>query len=367
MVTARDFNELDKYAGSWNLLAFNSPHQHPVLTHSWISTYLKTSIPGGQKWFCLFAFDNNELVGVLPLIANEHRFLGGRYMSLQTPVHPHTMAVDFLFREDYGNRVIRLFAGFLNGMRPRVIRFKMNMVAYNSPSLDILKRGIDQIHSCFYPYSQVSIVPVEGSYNEYKKGLSRKFVANLRRSYSKLEKLGDISFTVINGGADVRENLLSFAAVEQSGWKGRKGTAVRYKFWRFFEELVINMGKREWLQWYFLNSGDKRIAGYLTIPFGRSVFIFKTGYDEEYHNCSPGSLLTEKMLEHIFSSGKYDVINFFSDFKWLLRWNVEQKPYYNVLISFDNPISIIFGRIPSAIFAGSPLVRRLKAFVMRKK
>ncbi len=364
--SVRTFDGLDKYADSWNLLALNFPHQHPVLTHSWISAYLKTSLAGGETWFCLFAFDKNELVGVLPLLTSEIGFLRGRYLSLQTPVHPHTMAVDFLFREEYGKRVIRLFAGYLNDLRPRVIRFKMNQVAYNSPSLDILKEGIDQIYTSYYPYSHVSIIPVEGTFNEYKKGLSKKFVSNLRRSRNKLEKLGDLSVTVIDEGGDARENLLSFAAVEQSGWKGRKGTAVKYMFWRFYEELVDNMGKREWLQWYFLNSGNKRIAGYLTIPFGRSVFIFKTGYDEEYHACSPGSLLTEKMLEHIFSTGKYDVVNFFTDYEWLSRWKVEQKPYYNVLISFNNPLSLVLARVPSAIFARSQLVRRLKALVIRR-
>ena len=362
----RDFDGLDKYADSWNLLALNAPNQHPVLTHSWISAYLKTSLVSEETWFCLFAFDKNELVGVLPLIAREHRLLRGRYLSLQTPVHPHTMAVDFLFREEYGKRVIRLFAGYLNDLRPRVIRLKMNQVAYNSPALAILKEGIEDVHASYYPYSHVSIIPVEGSFDEYKKRLSKKFISNLRRSGKKLEELGNLSVTVINEGGDARENLESFAGIEQSGWKGRKGTAVKYMFRRFFEELVENMGKREWLQWYYLNSDNKRIAGYLTIPFGRSIFIFKTGYDEEYHACSPGSLLTEKMLEHIFSTGKYDVVNFFTDYEWLLRWNVEQKPYYNVLISFNNPVSLVLARIPSAIFARSQLVRKLKALVIRR-
>ncbi len=40
----RSFDGLDKYADSSNLLALNAPQQHPVLTHSWISAYLKTSL-----------------------------------------------------------------------------------------------------------------------------------------------------------------------------------------------------------------------------------------------------------------------------------------------------------------------------------
>ena len=363
--TARTFDEIDKYADEWNLLALNAPQQHPVLTHAWISAYLKSCVKEGESWFCLFAFDQNDLVGVLPLLAIERRFLGNKYLLLRTPNDPHTMGVDFLFKENYGQRVIQYFADYLNNMRPGVIRLTMVQMQWNSPTFGVLEEGIRGIYSYSYPNGHVSIIPVEGSFDDYKKRLSKNFIGNIRRSGNRLKRLGNFSVTVISDESDARENLLSFASIEQTGWKGRQGTTIKDKFWVFFEDFVQNFDEQGWIKWYFLNVENKKIAGWLSIPFGRSVVVFKTGYDENYRTYSPGSILTEKMIEDILSTGKYDVINFLTDFDWFSPWKMERKPYYITVFAFNNLPSFFKTRIPFAIYSKFPLLRRLKTILSR--
>ena len=358
--SVQTFEELDNYAETWDLLALNAPRQHPVLTHAWISAYLKTSMPTGESWFCLFAFDEQELVGVLFLLSKETRFFGRTCLLLQTPKHPHTKWLDFLVKEQYENRVIQLFADYLNELRPKVLRLTMSQVADYSPTIGILKNGIRGLHPYFQPHGCESVIPVEDSFDNYKKGLPNKLKGNLRRSNNSLKKLGSCNVIVIREDSDAREELLRFAGIEGSGWKGVAGTAIKYKFQEFFEQLVQNMGHKNWLQWYFLESENRRIAGYLVIPFGRSAIILKTGYDEEYKTLSPGAVLTEKMIEHIFSTGDYDVINFLTDYKWLLRWNVEQNQYYRIVIGFDNRFSLFSTRIIHSVYEKIPLVKKLR-------
>jgi len=363
--SARTLDELDKYADSWDLLALHAPRQHPVLTHAWISAYLKTSLPSGESWFCLFAFDGQELVGVLLLLSKETRFFGRKCLRLHTPKHPHTKWLDFLIKEKYENRVIQLFADYLNNLRPRVIRLTMNQVVCNSPTIGILKKGVRGLHPEFQPRGYESVIPVKGSFMNFKEGLPNKLKGNLRRSNNSLKKLGDYNVIVIGKNSDAREELLSFSEIEKSGWKGRAGTAITYKFWDFFEQLVQNMDKKNWLKWYFLESVNKRIAGYMVIPFGRSAIILKTSYDEEYRTLSPGAVLTEKMIEHIFSTGDYDVISFLTDFNWLLRWNVEQNQYYRIIIGFDNWLSVLSTRILYNIDEKIPVVKKMMLFPYR--
>jgi hypothetical protein len=257
----RTFEELDKFADEWDLLALNAQQQHPALSHAWISAYFKSSLKEGETWFCLFAFDNNNLVGVLPLLSRESRFLGNKCLLLNTPKDSHTMSVDFLFKEKYGKKVIQLFARYLNALRPRVIRLRINKIAYNTPTFNAIAEGIYGVYPSYYQSGYTAIIPVEWSLNDYKNRLSKKFLGNVRRSGNRLQKLGDFSVSVINDRKNARENLLSFACIEKSGWKGRKGTAINDKFWAFFEEFVQNMCEKGWLKWYFLNLGDKRIAG----------------------------------------------------------------------------------------------------------
>ena len=363
--TARTLDEIDKYAEAWDLLALQAPQQHPTLTHAWISAYLKSCVKKKESWFCLFAFDKNDLVGVLPLLARERRYLGNKYLLLRTPNDPHTMAVDFLFKEKYGNSVIKLFIGYLNNIHPRVIRLTMVQMQWNSPTFGVLEEGISGIYSFSYQNGHVSIIPVEGNFDDYKKKLSKKIIEVVRRSGNKLHRLGNFSITITTNESDARENLLSLANLEQSGWKGKEGTAIKDKFWKFFELLVHNLDNEGWLKWYFLNIDGKKIAGWLSIPFGRSVVALKTGYNEEYRSCSPGSILTEKMIEDIFLTGKFNDINFLTDFGWYSLWKMERKPYYITVFAFNNLPSFFKTRIPFAIYSKFPLLRRLKTILSR--
>ena len=357
------FNEIGNYAESWDMLAINAKQQHPVMTHAWISSYLKTCLKEGESWFCLFAFENDDLVGVLPLLAREYSFLMKRYLMLRTPRDNHTMAVDFLFRENYGKRVIQLFTNYLNGIYPRVIRLQMR-ISYRSETLKILNdfHGMSAIS---YPYRNASIIRIEGSFCNFRKCLSKKFIGNLRRSNNSLKKLGNISFRVINNGKESRESFKRFTIMENSGWKGAKRSSIKDKYWGFFDELIRNLAKKNLLEWYFLEAGDQDLAGYMIIPFGRTIYIFQTCFNEEFRSHSPGVVLTDKMLEYIFATGKYDEINFMGDPKWLLRWKVDLKPYNIVTISFSNPASFFLTHIPYLLYSNLRYARKMNKIIRR--
>ncbi len=363
--SVRTLEELDAHADAWNLLALNNSNQHPVLTHAWISAYLKTSMKPNMSWFCLFAFDGQKLVGVLLLLSRETRFFGRKCLLLHTPKTPHTKWVDFLFMRKYEKSVIQLFSDYLNDMRPRVIRVTMTQVVYKSPTIDLLKRGIRGFYPQFQPFGYESVIPVNGTFLNYKESLPSKLKGNLRRSNNALKKLGNYDVVVAGESSDARHELLQFVDIEKSGWKGKAETAIKFKHWEFFEQLVQNLSQKNWLRWYYLESDKKRIAGYLTIPFGRSIVILKTGYNEEYRTLSPGAVLTEKMIEHIFASGEYEVINFLTDYNWLLRWNVEQNQYYRIVIGLNNWLSLLSTRIPYFFFDKTPLVQKLLHFRFR--
>src|SRR2546425_1250296 len=57
-------------------------------------------------------------------------------------------------------------------------------------------------------------------------GLKRKFKANLRNRERRLQALGDVAFAVARPGSEQRAALETFYALEASGWKGERGTAI---------------------------------------------------------------------------------------------------------------------------------------------
>ncbi|MCA1760809.1 MAG: GNAT family N-acetyltransferase, partial [Bacteroidales bacterium] len=164
------------------------------------------------------------------------------------------------------------------------------------------------------------------------------------------------------------DDLNLFLKIEGSGWKGKAGSAISSKEHNriFFKHLCEELTARKWMEWYFLKAEDNYIAGYMTIVFGKSCYIFKTGYNEEYHKCSPGSLLTDIMLEEIFAKKEIDEINFYSDYKWLNNWNLTEYTYYNLRIAFNTPVSLIATGIPMFIFSRLKWIRKTHAYLLKK-
>jgi hypothetical protein len=87
---------LEPYRDEWNRLALAAPQKLPMLSHAWVSSYLENFLNPNETWCCIFAFDGDQLVGLLPVIITPFRILGFSRPRLATPFNLHTFSVDFV-------------------------------------------------------------------------------------------------------------------------------------------------------------------------------------------------------------------------------------------------------------------------------
>ncbi|MFP3435315.1 hypothetical protein SB781_36755, partial [Paraburkholderia sp. SIMBA_061] len=59
-----------------------------------------------------------------------------------------------------------------------------------------------------------------------RNALAPHHLREMNRQWRQLEKLGPLSYAVTRQPADVRYRMEEFLALEASGWKGRKRTAL---------------------------------------------------------------------------------------------------------------------------------------------
>ena len=64
IITARSLEALRPRAGEWNDLAFQAEQQLPKLAYAWVEPYLEHRVGEGESWFCVFAYEGEELAGV---------------------------------------------------------------------------------------------------------------------------------------------------------------------------------------------------------------------------------------------------------------------------------------------------------------
>lgn len=365
--TVRTHEELRPHAEAWNDLAFNAPYRLPDSSHAWTASYLEHQLEIGESWFCLFAYEQSSLVGVLPVIITPFKRTGRPYHKFRTPYNNQTASVDFLIKPGLEKKVIPLFLDRLRQIEPACFSFEMRRLPEGSPVLEIMGKGLKG----FFPVSvfagQGSFIQVKGSFERYKARLRPKFKRNLRRQAQKIASLPGLSVSYLTGKAIASEELDRFMQVEASSWKGKVGSAINQdvSLISFYKTLTSRLRALGRLEWHFLEAESKTIAATLAIRVNRSIVLLKTCYDEAYSAYSPGTYLFEKIFEQVFQSGEVDELNFLTDYSWNRNWQVIKRSYYDLFLYPSKPLSILAGFLPLKIRLGLhqwPALRRVYRF-----
>jgi CelD/BcsL family acetyltransferase involved in cellulose biosynthesis len=148
-------------------------------------------------------------------------------------------------------------------------------------------------------------IPLEGDFETYESTLSRNRRKALRRHRRKLEGEGELEFEVHDGRADLERLLEDLFAVEASGWKGERGTAIssRPETQRFYTEVATWAAERGWLRLAFYRLDGRPIACDLALLQGGVWYTLKAGFDEDLRAFGPGALLLRDEIAHCCELG----------------------------------------------------------------
>lgn len=355
--------ELEPLADAWNQLALAVPRPFPMSSHAWIYTFLEHCLKPGERWTCLLARDNGELVGVLPLvIAPRGRTLGG--VCLRIPVDLHTFSVDILAAPGRAAEVIPLLLSAIERFVPSWSSLRMSRLPRLSPTLSIIERGIPGLRAVSFYDGDGSSIQLEGGGEAYAAGISRKFRRNLANARNRLAELRDVEYQRVEGPQATSAHLDLFAELEAAGWKGRAGSAIKSSptLLAFYTALTRRLGEIGWLQWFFLRAEGKVIAAKLNVRFGPSLVMCKITYDEAYSRYSPGNLLMEQDIEDVGQSGTIERIDLVADAHWLSHRNPHMEPYYHIRLYPSRSVPFLAGYLPFKIkrfFADLPPLARM--------
>ena len=165
-------------------------------------------------------------------------------------------------------------------------------------------------------------VDIDGDWTRYQRGLGGKLVADLRRRRRRLGESGSISVEVADGSERLDQLLAEGLALEPSGWKAARGSAIasRSETSRFYREVAGWAAERGWLRLAFLRLDRRPLAFQFGIEDNGMYSFLKGGYDPAYQRFAPGRLLAHAMIERAFSAGlqRFDFCG--GDEPWKLDW-----------------------------------------------
>lgn len=158
----------------------------------------------------------------------------------------------------------------------------------------------------FEPYARPALVPDAGA---ARMGyVAARFAKERRRRLEALPRridreVGPLEITVARTPGDVAEALETFMAVEASGWKGRRGTAIgaRDHTAAFFRESMGALASTGSAEIVTMRVPDGPVAVALLARADGRVWFYKTAYDERFARYSPGFALDLVVTDHLLA------------------------------------------------------------------
>jgi CelD/BcsL family acetyltransferase involved in cellulose biosynthesis len=134
-----------------------------------------------------------------------------------------------------------------------------------------------------------------------REALGSKKLKELRRQRQRLAEHGEVRFDAARSPDEVASAIETFLALEASGWKGRRGTALVQvegdaAFIRRATKALASTGQCEIVT---LRTGDTPVAAGIVLRHQSRAFFFKLGVDERFAKYSPGVQLTLELTRHL--------------------------------------------------------------------
>ncbi len=149
------------------------------------------------------------------------------------------------------------------------------------------------------PYQRPMLHSIEDGQSYLQNSLSKNHLREMRRQFRLLSELGPVSYNVARQPEEIRLRMEEFLALEASGWKGRKRSAMITDRLRaaFAREAITNLAEADQVRIHTLDLNGSAVASMVVFIMAGEAYTWKTAYDETYARFSPGKLLMADLTE----------------------------------------------------------------------
>lgn len=306
----------------WNHAVARAQIPHPFLRHEWIRTWWD-SFGGARRLHVIVVRDQGRIVAIAPLMRESATMYGVPVRRIALIANDHTPRVDVIVTERQDDAYRAIWRVLLQEAE-RWDVLQLTQLPRSSPSLEQFSKlaAAANLHTGVWQSSNSPYLPLTGTWDEYWASLGSKFRGNIRNRLSRLTRIGEPSLETLTGPAQIEAACGDAWRLEASGWKHDEGTSIGSdaNVQRFYSLLAERATERGWLRLLFLTVGGRRIAMSYGACYDGRLFLFKTGYDPEYHACSPFKLLTYFAIQDAYARGLREIDFLGESEPWKQEW-----------------------------------------------
>jgi CelD/BcsL family acetyltransferase involved in cellulose biosynthesis len=338
-----DFIPLEPF---WNDLLRRSSVDDPFLTFDWQYSWWKHYGEGKELWL-LVAREGECLVGILPLMLIPNYKRGFQAKILYLVGRGDIDHGGFIVPEGRGD-VAAAFGEYLAANDRTWDIFQLNNIRKDGqdlkPFFDALPNSKFTIE--ITQESSHYFLPLDGKWEDIQKRLPdrlRRMIKNRGAQFSNQMQGRFVNLT----GTHIAMN--EFNALLETARKGRYSHLYETdNDCQFHQTLVSTMGSKGWIGVTLLYLDEKIIAYRYGFLYQNKFFDWRTGYDPQFSDLSPGTLLLGKSIEQFVNMGlqEFDFLRGESAYKQ--QWTAQTRSYLNYqIVRRWRWSELIFVRLPA--------------------
>lgn len=238
-----------------------------------------------DAWTAAFAGGRGCTVAGLRLMADTARIGPIRYRRLRSATNAHSVSYDLPAPAPDPRALVTALEA---GGRADVIR--LDYLPEGSALAQAFARAAPAARH--QPHALAPVADCRRSYDAWLGDRSKRSRTRLRREFRAVEAMG-MRFALADRGDAIDPLLDEIFRVEQSGWKGRAGTAILDDpaAHAFYTDLARRAAAAGALRLALLRHEGRIVAFEYGVLGGRRLFLLKVGYDETLAHLSIGHVL----------------------------------------------------------------------------
>jgi CelD/BcsL family acetyltransferase involved in cellulose biosynthesis len=339
-ITVRHISSIEEFEGlreKWGDLVRQHEEKTAFLSWEWLYAWWK-HYQGGKELWLITAWRDDTLIGIAPLMLYTVRKHGLRFRLLQTLGTPNIDQSDFIALGNDTEIIIAL-TDYILSQKNKFDAINLNEFKQEASAFQIIKKRLEgaglfaKVKTNYHFH-----IPIQGTWEQYLRSLSK----NTRRSIEKRMRRAQETFKVslkYYRGKDVRpEHFETIFEINKTGHFSDKYKSENER--GFLRELTTTISSRHWMEVAFLLLNDRPIAYEYGFNVAGRFEDWRTGYDGEYREHAPGTLLLVLLLKEMHEHGCYYDLDFLrGEYEYKEHWKPLKRAYDSLIVIRPGQIS----------------------------
>jgi CelD/BcsL family acetyltransferase involved in cellulose biosynthesis len=314
----RDFNAFLRLEPVWDRLLAASDADSLYMTFDWFRFYWRFFEKNSEMLVFVLNQDG-EPVAIVPLMRVRMFWRAIPHTALTFIANYYSNTAGII--DVSGTNVLGPVLARLGSSGPRFDVFYVNFLPEGSATHRMFRESLGSLQLPLreLPGDTSPYILLPASWDEYFKGRNKHFRHNYNRMVRTFEESGEYALRSYSRPGELPGAWEKVLEISRRTWKYKNGSAIANSPARsgFYRKCAEWAAERGWFRLLVMEHKEKPVAFCYDLPYKKTLFSNKSGFDESYAKLSPGTYVICRSIRDAIAAGfaTYDLMGRDEEYK----------------------------------------------------